>query len=894
MSVRGGRDLSFARWCLLVGALSMLLATVLRAARGTAFVTGLDDGAQLFCAAGASFAASRAGRRAPDRRRAWWFLSVATGAWASGQLVWAYYECWARRSTPFPSVADAGFLVAVPLALLGLVGFIESESSIRSRVLGLLEGAIIALSLLIVSWMLVFQPVAGEAAGSLFARAVSLAYPTGDCALLAVVLFAITRRRTRSQGPLRLLGAGYAAIAIADSAFAVLSQKASYSTGGLVDLGWIVGFATIALAASARDSDAAAAARTHQHQPWAFGLPYLPVVIAGAAAAVRMIDGDLDATTIWVAIVLVMVLCIHQFAVLAENSALTSNLEARVDERTAELLAREQEFAALVEHSSDVTFVLDRERRITYVSPSARTVLDLDPAGLTGRQFEAIVDLADRASTRAAIRVSAGTEGRPQRYDVQLVGGEGRLHHSELTVTNLLAEPALRGIVVNCRDVSERRALEDRLRYDALHDALTGLANRRLLIDHLSLALERRRDPRRPKNAGSVALLLVDLDDFKAVNDGLGHPAGDELLVAVGERLRECVRPGDTVARLGGDEFALLLVDVEAELVATSAQRMLEVLQLPVSVADIDVTVPASIGVRVMQDSDTPQMLIRDADIALYAAKSAGKNCYEVFDVAMGEQASRRLALKADLRGAWGRGEMSVVYQPIVHLDSGGLRGAEALLRWTHPQFGTVSPEEFIPLAEETGTIVALGVDVLRAACRQAAAWRGRGGFTYMSVNVSPVQLDESYVDAVDAVLRESGLEPERLVLEVTEGVILSNVTTAVDVLQELRRRGIRVAIDDFGTGYSSLAYAQQLPIDLVKIDRAFTREVTNPSSVVPAIVQLARVLGAQVIAEGVEEVEHVQALSALRCEFGQGYLYSRPLPAASFEELLRAGIPVP
>jgi len=445
-----------------------------------------------------------------------------------------------------------------------------------------------------------------------------------------------------------------------------------------------------------------------------------------------------------------------------------------------------------------------------------------------------------------------------------MVDADGRTRDSELTITNMVADPDVHGMVVNSRDVSDRTALEDRLRFDALHDTLTGLANRRLLLDHVALVTDAR-----PKAGDVAAVMILDLDDFKAVNDGLGHLAGDELLLSVAERLRTCVRPSDTVAR-----------------------RILDVLQLPLTVGRMEVAAPASIGVRIVRPGDTPSALLRDADIALYAAKSAGKGRSETYDPQMGERASRRLTLKADLRDAWRRGEISVFYQPIVELATGDLKGAEALVRWTHPSFGTVPPVDFIPLAEESGIIVSLGLEILREACLRAAAWRGAGSRMYISVNVSPVQLaTDHFLADVDEVLATTGLEPEALVLEITEGVLLSNFEAAVAALQALRDRGIRTAIDDFGTGYSSLAYAQQLPADVVKIDRSFVIELMHEgASLVPTIMELARTMRVGVIAEGIEHLVQADALVDLGCVLGQGYRYSPPVPAATFEEYVASG----
>ena len=855
-------------------------------------ITAISDLAQLVAALVACTCCVIATRGAsPTMRRAWWLLAASTGSWAAGEATWSTYELVLRHDAPFPSLADLGFLLSVPLAVIGLCCFVESPARLYSRLLAVVEAAVIASGVLLVSWLVVLGAVYRNSSGDALERWISLAYPIGDCMILAVVLFATTRREVRRLGTISTLAGGFASIAVADSAFAVFSQSSSYSSGHIADLGWVVGFAVVAIAARRHRPGSAVYAASTRSRRLLLMVPFLPLATGGTIAVSTLAAGQrLDSTAVWIAVATVTLLCIHQFVVLIENDYLTSDLEGRVSARTRELAVRERQFAGLIENSSDLTFLVDPNGTITYSSRSARSVLGLDPESLVGSAFDGLLVIEDRQRTTTALVEADPHTRRPIRLEARFLSDGGE-RPAELTITNLQLEPALGGIVINGRDVTERRLLEDQLRYDALHDSLTGLANRRLLLEHLQLALDRRRDPA----ATTAALLMIDLDDFKAINDGFGHHAGDEYLMSVADRLRRCVRPGDTVARLGGDEFAVLLADVDRDAVAATAERMLEVLQLPITLADIDVVAPASAGVRIMVESDTPMLLLRDADIALYAAKSAGKGRVELFDPDMGEQATRRLTLKGDLRDAWRRGEITVLFQPIARIADRKLCGAEALVRWTHPLFGTVSPVEFVPLAEATGLIVSLGLEIMREACRRAVEWCATGNFSYISVNVSPVQLSaDGFLASVDQVLASTGLTPDRLLLEVTEGVLLSSFESAVGVLEALRSRGIRIAIDDFGTGYSSLAYAQHLPVDLVKIDRAFTIEVMSPSTIIPAIIQIAEVLGAKVVAEGIETDEHAHRLLELSCELGQGYLYSPPVPATSFGRFVTEGVVVP
>jgi diguanylate cyclase (GGDEF)-like protein len=462
----------------------------------------------------------------------------------------------------------------------------------------------------------------------------------------------------------------------------------------------------------------------------------------------------------------------------------------------------------------------------------------------------------------------------------------------------------VRSVVVTTRDVTAQKQLEAQLQHNAFHDALTGLANRALFTDRLEHALARTDRGQTP-----VAVLFVDLDDFKAVNDGSGHGAGDALLIAVADRLRRVLRPGDTVARLGGDEFAVLLEDAGSHHAEATAQRLLAVLTEPFPVAEADVRISASVGIAVgAAGLHDPDELLRHADVAMYAAKEAGKGRSAVFAPDMDSAIIGQLRMKAELARAVEQGELTVFYQPTVDLASGRLAGVEALVRWQHPERGLVPPLEFIPLAEQTGLVVPIGRFVLREACRQVNAWHaahpGRPPMT-VSVNLSARELQEpdliaSVRDALDA----SGLDPAHLVLEITESVLVVDLPTTVGTLHELRALGLRLAVDDFGTGYSSLAYLENLPVDVLKIDKSFVDRIGEPATAGPdaaqaggtdarrpvmvsAISQLGHALHLQLVAEGIEQPEQLETLRALGCQYGQGYHFSRPLPAEALGELL-------
>ncbi len=443
-------------------------------------------------------------------------------------------------------------------------------------------------------------------------------------------------------------------------------------------------------------------------------------------------------------------------------------------------------------------------------------------------------------------------------------------------------------------DVTEHKTLEERLDHQAFHDALTGLPNRMLFMDRLRHALSRAKRRAHKK----IAVLFADLDNFKFVNDTLGHHVGDELLVAVSDRLRKCLRPEDSAARLGGDEFAVLLEDVEGvSEAALVAQRIIEELRTPFVLSGQEVFVTPSIGIALGEASqDMSKDLVRNADVAMYRAKEEGKARYQVFDSGMQDRITDRLKLENDLRRALERNEFRVYYQPVVALDTGRIVDMEALVRWEHPEQGLVPPSEFVPLAEEIGLIVAIGRLVLREACRQTRAWQERYPSApplLVGVNLSARQLRHSeLIEDVEGALRESGLEPRWLTLEITEGSVVGEGERHIGVLRAIREQGVRFALDDFGTEYSSLSYLKRLPVGMLKIDRSFVERIGEDEEdgvLVAGIVGVAKGLGLRVVAEGVETFEQLERVKALGCDLAQGYYFSAPLPTKMVEELLAA-----
>jgi diguanylate cyclase (GGDEF)-like protein/PAS domain S-box-containing protein len=550
---------------------------------------------------------------------------------------------------------------------------------------------------------------------------------------------------------------------------------------------------------------------------------------------------------------------------------------------------KEERFRSLVQNASDGVVVLGEDGLIRYESPAVERILGGRAGERVGQPVSTDIHPDDRASVERGLADVAAMSGSEARAEFRARHADGSWRTLEAIAKNLLDDPAVGGVVVNYRDITERKILEEQLRHQAFHDVLTGLENRFLFLDRLGHALTRAGRGGRP-----TAVLFLDLDDFKAVNDRLGHAEGDKLLVAVAQRLKTVTRASDTVARLGGDEFAIIVEETDQAEAEQAAARILTALTPPFELADRPIVVRVSIGIAMQSiDGADADELLRRADIAMYAAKATGGNRHVAYEPHLYDATVARMELKADMRGALERGEMHIDYQPIVDLATAEILGSEALMRWKHPKHGPVPPMDFIPLAEENGFILELGRWILETACHQTRAWQaatGRAGLT-ISVNLSGRQiLDRDLVPDVRRILAESGLAPHDLTLEMTESVLVQDVEATVGTLKALKALGVRLAIDDFGTGYSSLSYLRQFPIDILKIDRSFVASLDgsrDSTALVRSILDLSTTLRLDTVAEGIEESEQRDVLRDLGAQQGQGYLFSRPMGPVDLGELL-------
>ena len=906
---------AWVRLCVLVAAVVAAFGAVLSTGLGGPSVAQTISNLGL-CAGAVSAAVAcliRARTFAGRLRWGWTFIGLGVLSWGLGQACWVYLETFRGDEAPFPSIADIGYLGLVLFTPIGLLILPSAAQALANRARSVLDGLMVAASLLLMAWIFVIDPLIEAGGDNPLALYVSLTYPLGDVVIVTIVVYMLALQRLRgpATGQLVLVGAGIVAFAISDIGYAYLSLIGAYASGGVTDIGWFAGFALILLAArkplapAQESSDDLADGEGEGTQPFGVLLPYVAVLGALFTSTIWFgRGGQSNAFVSYTRSALILLIVGRQLLTLLENRNLTRNLEARVAGRTAELFASEQRFHALVQHSSDVVTVVSTDAEVVYQSESVQRVFGWPAQALTGRRLTNLLDPESAARLTDALRSVAGRPYATTVLELTVRHRDRRTRRAEMTITNLLEDSSVGGLVLNTRDISERKELQEQLVHEAYHDGLTQLANRALFRERVSEALAERGDD-------DVTVLFLDLDGFKEVNDSLGHLAGDKLLVQVADRLRESVRAGDLVARFGGDEFAVLIESpfgsADAE---TVAERIVAGLDTPFLIDTRDIHVAASIGLASAGVATSPvaaeavspstgeaapaEQLMRNADLAMYKAKSAGGGGFASYDPQMLSGLVERLALEADLRVALDRGELRLHYQPTIDLRTSKIVGFEALVRWQHPTRGLISPLDFIPIAEGTGLIVPLGRWVLTEACRQAVEWTTAGVTdpVKMAVNVSVRQFDRDDLAAVVAeVLTETGLAAGQLCLEMTESVLMTDTEENLAQLVGLKALGVTLAIDDFGTGYSSLAYLRRFPVDTLKIDRSFVErlgEQTDDAALANTIVQLGRSLGMTTVAEGIEEYGQLAALREMGCDYAQGFYFSRPVPADEAGRLLQ------
>jgi diguanylate cyclase (GGDEF)-like protein/PAS domain S-box-containing protein len=812
--------------------------------------------------------------RQPAARRTWKFLAAAIVTYNLGNLVDAFLRI--ADLTPFPSLADFFYLAFFPILIAGIFVSLRASSLRVSWGRLLLDSLILVLGFGTFFWFFVISPAAAANEEELARFVLTQLYIALDCLMLmaiGVLLMNATSCPLRKT-TIALLAAGFGMMFLGDIVWAASVVVNQYISGdNFSDVLYLACYAGLAAAAQVQIRDksrperlrsAGGSAITQAIAYAGLGLSFFVLVYFAAG------HGSSPVTTMTIAIFVLAILVMARQSVILRDDALERQRKA------VDLV--EARFASLIRNASDVIMIVDADGCIEYASPAVQRTFGLWQDDLVGRRLGEIWREADGERIAAFLAEVTGTHGISIGPVEIPVGTKTRRFILECVGSNLLDDPAVKGLALNLRDVTERKALEDQLRQLAFHDPLTLLANRSLFrnrVEH-ALALSRRTQER-------LAVLMIDLDNFKNVNDSQGHDVGDRLLQTAAQRLVKCTRAADTVARLGGDEFAVLLEGVttveQAERIAASVT---EAFRIPISIDGNDMLVTTSIGVAFSAPGDDTETVLRNADIAMYNAKSTGKARHVVFHERMQEQLQERLRLEDDLNQAFVKGEFFLEFQPIIDLKTTELLGVEALVRWQHPVNGRLMPAQFIPMAEETGQIIALGRWVLEDACRQVQEWRHRisaGEGLRVAVNISGRHLQQGDLTAdVRHALEVSGLEPESLLIELTESTMMHNSEANLIRLKELKALGVRLAIDDFGTGSSSLSYLHRFPIDILKIDRSFISRLTESSEgpkLARAVVMLGETLGLETVAEGVEMDDQVAQLLQLGCVAAQGFLFS-------------------
>jgi diguanylate cyclase (GGDEF)-like protein/PAS domain S-box-containing protein len=804
-------------------------------------------------------------------RRARGLVAAALACGAVGALA-ALLDGAARTG---PSLTHLGFVLLALLALLSYPHADTADQDHGSRGLAgrsLLDGLVAAVAMWFVLDALALR---GSHLGGdgLLDQVVALAHPAGDVLVVATALSVLSRTTAESRRELLWLCAGLSVLAVADVAHAVLGSAGTYRPDSWVGLVGEAGLLLLLGAAVARP-----AATPSRADPVLAVLPFVPVLVAVVTAtSLALADRSFSAGQTGASLVLVAALVLRQLVGGRDRLDMTERLRHR-----------EELFRSLVTGSSDLITLHDRDGTLVYASPAVALATGVEADALVLRPTTSLIHPDDRPVLASALNLVRSVEGGTTEVPLRVLTHDGtfRWHHTRMR--NALEDPAVRGIISNSRDVHERHVLQEQVLHAANHDALTGLGNLTRARVLIAQAFDR---------PGTTTVALVDLDGFKAVNDTFGHADGDALLQVVGRRLRACVRAEDEVTRIGGDEFLLVLGNTSDG--TAVAQRILTALRQPVPVAGRPLAIGASIGLATTAQAAGPEELLRNADLAMYAAKAAGRGRASWYESQMHASAAHRMQVHRGLRRALDDGHLALHYQPIVALPQGQVVGAEALLRWTDPEMGPIGPDVFIPVAEDSGLMGEIDAWVLDRACADLAAWRAQGLVPVpVSINVSRQHLTGDLPALVSHVLAGHDLPASLLTLEITESAVVPDPELAIAVLGALHDLGVRIALDDFGTGQSSLSQLARLPIDTVKIDKSFvlaSGQDAGAQRLLSSIIGVCRALELPVVAEGIEDGDVVGYLAANGCEFGQGYHFGRPGHRDLVPGLLRrAALPIP
>jgi len=809
----------------------------------------------------------------PDAERAWYLLIAGVATFVIGDNLYSFTNYVKHDVITFPSFVDPVYLAMYPLLFAGLLLLARKRTPGRD-VASLLDASIITGGAGLVFWVLLIVPYFRDQDMLPLARATAIAYPLGDMALLAVAI-RLAVASGRRPPAFWLLAGSVVPLLIADALYGFLNLTGTWHEHHPVDVGWIafyVGWGVAALHPSMHELSVRSTA-TPRVSPRRLAIVGSAAMIPPAVLFIQQSTGPIT----------------DGYAIALTGAVLFALVLVRTNGVAREVADKRNEarFQALFDNSSDAVVVVDIIGRVNYLTPSTERVLGLKPGALLHQPIGRFLAPDDERELSVLLSSPGGTT----TAEWQVSAADGTVRDLEVVTADLRGDPRIDGVVLTMRDISERKRLDAELRRQALHDTLTRLPNKSLFDDRVAHALGRA-----DRSHSEVAVLFLDLDNFKLVNDSLGHSAGDELLKAVAARLLSVLKAGDTVARFGGDEFVILMDNVEdAAQSQDLAERIIASLNRPVPAEGRELLVTVSIGIAVSQPGmDRANDLLRHADLALLRAKTRGRARYETFRAYGSGNAVDLLFLETDLWRAIERQELKLFYQPEFSVESGQLLGFEALLRWDHPTRGMLLPSAFVNLAEESGSLVAIGLWVIEEACRQLQRWEELSARQFpleMSVNLSVRQLEEpDFAKRVATILATTGTDPAALRLEITESILVGDDGEALAVLAELKSLGVRLAIDDFGTGYSSFSYLKTLPVDSVKIDQSFISGLELDDSnllIVQGIITMAHDLGLVVTAEGIETAEQLAVLQRVQCDRAQGFLLARPQPSELLDTMM-------
>ncbi|CAM3850446.1 EAL domain-containing protein [Mesobacillus zeae] len=821
----------------------------------------------------------KAGKRAGRKEYLFWiFLALGTFSNAAAESVWLYYDNFARKDVPQPGLSDLFYFLQYVFYLLSFFYRIVFDKKYYKGIRFLVDVLIVMAAAVAFSWLFLIHPILSDPEVSGFLMYVNIAYPAGDLAILfgSMVLYLGCASRGFRQGMIFLF-TGMITQTFADSAYLYLSAIGTYTSGSYIDPLFSLALLMIGYGGelNSRPEGSGIGESDGVDEPRGILSQYLPFVTMLMLIFFIILKSGVNNPILIGVGASIFLLVVRQVVILIENGQLVQ----KYLERTKELAINKQRYKSLFDYHSDAIFSIDLNGKFTSVNHAYSMIAGYRREELVEKSILEIVDtqLAEK------IKSYLGTDLKKSSQTIEVTTTKnGYAFHTIWTTVPIKVDGEVVGIYGIGKDVTEKKDNEQKITFMAYHDLLTGLPNRSLFKKGLDEAMEV------TKTSGEkMAVMFLDLDRFKIVNDTLGHNTGDELLIAVSERLQGCLDSRSLIARQGGDEFTILARELASwEDAGRIAKRINEALNQPFKVFGHELRVSPSIGIALYPEDDkSAEGLMKKADMAMYKAKDQGKNRYCFYTDDLQELPARKLVLVRDLHRAIEKEEFEIHYQLQIDRRSGGYYGAEALIRWNHPSMGMIPPGEFISIAEETGMIVPIGDYVLREACSEAVKWHKAGSKIKIGVNLSPKQFyQHALVENIEKVLDQTGLDPRFLDLEITEGIAMNDYLGTVPHLSRLRQIGAKISIDDFGTGYSSLSYLTNLPIDTLKIAREFISRIgKDPANeaIIASIINMAGNLGLEVVAEGVETENQAVFLENLGCSKMQGFLFSRPARAS-------------